>query len=154
MKLICTNRKTFDLSDNGEKLGQLNYDGFFTFRCQAAVGNDQYEIRPKGVFGTSMQVSRDGKEVASLQMNWKGNIIVSYQNGEEFVLKATGIFMNSYVLEDKNQQKILLLKPDFDWAKFSYHYDISHDQRPKDLLLVLLAAYSANYFIAAMSAAV
>jgi hypothetical protein len=154
MKLHCTNRKTFELSDNSEKLGQLHYDGFFTFRCQASVGNENYDIKPTGVFGTSMSVTRDGKEVANLKMNWKGNIIISLQNGEELVLKATGIFMNNYVLEDKDQQKILLLKPDFDWTKFSYQYDISYDQRPKDLLLVLLAVYSANYFIAAMSAAI
>jgi hypothetical protein len=154
MKLLCTNRKTFELSDNNEKLGQLHYDGFFTFRCHASVGNETYDIKPTGVFGTSMSVTREGKEVANLKMNWKGNIIISLQHGEELVLKPTGMFMNHYVLEDKDQQKILLLRPDFDWAKFSYHYDISYDQRPKDVLLVLLAAYSANYFIAAMSAAV
>jgi hypothetical protein len=27
MKLLCTDRKTFELGENGEKLGQLRYGG-------------------------------------------------------------------------------------------------------------------------------
>lgn len=90
-------------------------------------------------------------EVANMQMNWKENIIISFQNGQEYILKATGTFLNKYVLEDKDQQKIMLLHPDFNWAKFSYNYSITYDNPPQDILLVLLAAYSANYYIAAIS---
>ena len=89
-----------------------------------------------------------------MKMNWKGNIIISFQNGQEFILRATGTFLNKYVLEDKDQQKLMLLNPDFNWAKFSYNYSISYDNKRQDILLVLLATYSANYCIAAMTSAV
>ena len=44
-------------------------------------------------------------------MNWKANIMISIQHGQEFIVKATGTFLNKYVLENKNQQKPMLLNP-------------------------------------------
>ena len=92
-----------------------------------------------------------GADIASLQMNWKGNIIISYADKQEFLLKATGLFLNKYVLQDKDQQQLMVLNADFNWKKFSYNYDVSYEIKPQDILLVLLATYGANYFIASMS---
>ena len=153
MKIVCTDKKTFELTDDSEKLGQLSYVGFFSSKANAIVGNDTYKITPTGIFSTTISVTKDGTEVANLKMNWKGHIVISFQNGQEFILKATGTWLNKYVLEDKNQQKIILLDPGFNWAKFSYNYSISYDHKPQDILLVLLATYSANYHIAAMASA-
>jgi hypothetical protein len=152
MRIQCTNKKTFELTDGSENLGQITYDGLFSFEADAIVGNDHYRITSKGIFSTTMSVTKNGTEVANMKMNWKGNIIISFQNGQDFILKATGTFLNKYVLEDKDHQKLMLFNPDFNWAKFSYNYSISYDNRPQDILLVLLAAYSANYYIAAMAA--
>ena len=151
MKIQCTDNKTFELTDSSEKLGHLTYDGLFSFKATAIVGNDNYKITPKGIFSTTISVTKNGTEVASMQMNWKGYIIISFQNGQEFILKATGTFLNKYVLEDQDKQKLMLLNPDFNWAKFSYNYSISYDNKPQDILLVLLATYAANYYITAMS---
>ena len=153
MKIQCTDKKTFELTDSSEKLGHITYDGLFSFKASAIVGNDNYKIAPIRILSTTISVTKNGAEVASLQMNWRGHIIISFQNGQEFILKATGTFLNKYVVEDKDQQKLMILNPDFNWAKFSYNYSISYDNKPQHTLLVLLAAYSANYCIAAMSAA-
>jgi hypothetical protein len=104
-----------------------------------------------GIFGTTMSVTKNGTEVASMQMNWKGNIIISFPNGQEFIVKAARAFRTKYVLEDKDQQKLMLLNPDFNWAKFSYNYSISYDNKPQDIVLVLLAVYAANYYVAVMA---
>ncbi len=151
MKIQCTDNKTFELIDGSEKLGQLNYDSLFSYKAHIVVGNDEYKITPTGFFSTTTSVSINGVEVANMQMNWKGHIIISFQNGQEYILKATGTFLNKYVIEDKDQQKILLLDPDFNWSKFSYNYNITYDNKPQDILLILLATYSANYYMAAMS---
>ena len=152
MNINSTDSKTFELTDNEKKLGYITYQGLFSFEANAVVGNETYRITPIGFFSTTISVSQDDIEVANLQMNWKGHIIISFQTGEEFILKTTGTFLNKYVLEDKDQQKLLLLNPDFNWSKFSYSYSISYDSKPQNLLLVLLATYAANYYIAAMSA--
>ena len=154
MRIQCTDKKTFELTDGSEKLGQVTYDGLFSFKANALTGTDHYEIIPKGVFSTTISVTRNGVQVASLAMNWKGQIIISMQNEQEYMLKAAGTFSSKYVLEDKDQQKLMVLDPDFNWAKFSYNYNISYDNKPQDVLLVLLATYAANYYIAVMSASV
>ena len=151
MKIQCTDKKTFELTDSSEKLGHITYDGLFSFKANAIVGNDNYKITPTEFFSTTISVTKNGTEVANLKMNWEGHIMISFQNGQEFILKATGTFLTKYVLEDQDQQKVMLLNPDFNWAKFSYNYSISYDNKPQDILLVLLAAYSANYCIVAMS---
>ncbi len=151
MEIQCTNKKTFELTDNSEKLGQIIYEGVFSLKATIIVGSDTYKITPKGIFATTISVTKNDIEVANLMMNWKGHVVISFQNEEEFILKATGTFQNKYVLEDKNQQKLMLLNPDFNWSKFDYNFTITYDNKPQDLLLVLLATYSANYYIAAIS---
>ena len=112
MKIHCTDKKTFELTDNSEKLGHITYDGLFSFKANATVGNDNYRITSIGIFGTTISVTKNGAEVANMKMNWKGNIIISFQNGQEFILKTTGTFLSKYVLEDKDQQKLMLFDPD------------------------------------------
>ncbi len=151
MKIQCTDKKTFELTDCSEKLGHITYDGLFSYSANAIIGNDNYKITPKGIFSSTISVTKDEIEVANLQMNWKGHIIISFPNRKNFILKTTGTFQSKYVLEDENQQKLMLLNPDFNWSKFSYNYEISYDNKPQDTLLVLLTTYAANYYIAAMS---
>ena len=157
MQIHCTDNKTFELADQSKNLGRLTYDGLFSSKANvmvgdaALVGNDNYSIEPKGIFSTTISVTKNRAEVASMQMNWKGQIIISFQNRQEFILKPTGTFLNKYVLEDKDQRKLMLLNPDFNWAKFSYNYRITYDTKPKDILLVLLTVYAANYYIATVS---
>lgn len=151
MRIQCTDRKTFELSDDSKPLGAVTYDSLFSLKANATIGNNLYVVTPKGIFSTTISVTKMGAEIASLQMNWKGNIIISFSKGEEYLLKATGLFLNKFVLEDKDQQKIMILDADFNWSKFSYNYTIAYDNKPQDILLVLLASYGANYFIASMS---
>lgn len=153
MKIQCTDKRTFELTDGSEKLGYITYDGLFSFKANAVLGDDKYRITPVGIFSTTISVARDEVQVAALQMNWKGHVIISFQDGREYVLKPAGNFLSKYVLEDKGHQKLMLLDPDFNWSKFSYNYDITYDQKPKDALLVLLATYAANYYVAATSSA-
>ena len=157
MRVQCTDSQTFELSDGPKQLGHLTYEGLFSSKANAIVGddayvgNDDYMITPKGIFNTTIAVTKDKMEVASMQMNWKGNIIISFQDGQEYILKATGTFRNKYVLENKHQENLMLLEPDFNWTKFTYNYTIAYDQKPQDVLLVLLATYAANYYITMMS---
>ena len=152
MQIQCTDKRTFELTDGPEKLGHISYESLFSFKAKAVVGNDNYEIKPDGIFSTSISVTKNGMVVARLEMDWKANIILSFPDGREFRLKATGVFMSDYALENKDQRILMFLDPDFDWSKFVYNYSISYASKPQDLLLVLLAVYAANYSITAMSA--
>jgi hypothetical protein len=152
MKIECTDNKTFQLFDDGLPTGQLTYASFFSFKAAITLLNsDRYEINPVGFFDTSINVLINDQEIASLKMNWKGHIVISFQDGREFVFKATGSFYNNYFIENTQGEKMMQFEPHFKWSKFNYNYDISYDKKPQDLLLVLLGIYAANYFIAFMS---
>lgn len=152
MKTECTDSKTFQLFDDGQPAGQLLYKSLFSFKALITLPNfDRYEIVPSGFFQTSINVLKNEQELASLKMNWKGQIVISFQDGREFVFKATGVFFSKYFIENMQGEKLMQFDPHFKWSKFNYNYDISYDKKPQELLLVLLGIYAANYYIAIMS---
>lgn len=154
MNIQCVNTKTFELVENSQQLGYLTYESLFSFKAQVEVGSDKYHITPKGIFGTEISVKRNNdSEVAHMKMTFHGGIVIAFQNGKEFILKSVGTFNVKYILEDENQQQLIVLHPDFKWTKLSYNYRVSYDQ-PQEPLLVILATYAANYYIAVMSSSI
>ncbi len=152
MRIESTDRKTFELSDGNQKLGQLRYNGLFSYQAELVLpDSESYEIKPSGFFGTSLDVFHKGSEVANMKMNWRGNIVISFKDGNEFVLRAIGALHNKYVLENTELERLMQFNPNFNWSKFTYHYEIGYDQKPSNPLLVLLGVYAANYYMAAMS---
>ena len=154
MESKSTDRKTFQLIDNGQTLGELIYENLFFLKAEIKLANaDLYQVKPVGIFGTSITVTKDGTEIANLKMNWRGQIVFTFQDGKEFVLKAKGMFHNKFVIENKDEEKLIQFDPKFNWSKFNFNYDIAYDQKPQDILLVLLGVYASNYYIASVSGA-
>ena len=155
MEAKSTDKKTLELTENGQQLGELIYESLFSLKAEIKLTNsDRYEVKPAGIFGTSITVTKNGAEIANLKMNWRGQIVFSFHDGQEFVLKAKGMFFhNKYIIENKAEEKLLQFDPKFNWNKFDYNYDITYDKKPQDILLVLLGVYASNYFIASMSGA-
>ncbi len=155
MRIECTDNKTFRLSDNGQFLGELTYKSLFSYEAEITLSNsDHYDIKSVGFFGTSIAVKKNEMEIANLKMNWKGQIVMAFQDEQEFVFKAKGLFNNKYVIENKEEEELIRFSPTFNWGKFNYNYEISYDKKPQDILFVLLGAYAANYYIAAVAGTV
>ena len=152
MRVKCTDKKTFRLTDNEHLLGELVYKNFLSYKAQITLNNSEcYDIESVGFFGTSISVTKNEKEIANLKMNWKAQIVITFQDGQEFVFKAKGVFHNKYVIENKEEEELIRFDPKFDWGKFNYNYEISYDKKPQNILFVLLGVYAANYYIAAVS---
>jgi hypothetical protein len=154
MEANSSDQKTFQLVENGQPLGKLVYKNLFFLKAEIMLANSEiYKINPVGIFSTSMIITKNGVEIANLKMNWKGQILFSFQNGQEFVLKAKGIFSNKFIIENKNKEKIAEFDSEFSWRKFNYQYHITYEEKPQDILFVLLGVYASNYYIASMSGA-
>jgi|SRR5690554_3986280 len=152
MEAKSTDNKTFQLTDNGQQLGELTYENVFSYKAEIKLTNsDAYDIKSVGIFGTSITVTKNGTEIANLKMNWRGQIVFAFQDGQEFVFKAKGSFLNKYTIENKDGENLIQFDPKFNWSKFNYNYDISYDKKPENILFVLLGVYASNYYIAAMS---
>ena len=152
MQVKCSDKKTFNLFSNDQVVGVLDYkDSFFLKADLEIPGSGQYEIRPQGIFGTRINVTKNEIETATLKMNWKGQVVISFPYGQEYVLKSKGFFQNIYVLENDMGESLLQFEPKFNWSKSTYSYTLSYDKAPREILLVMLALYAANYFIAMMT---
>ena len=152
MEAQLTNKKTVQLTEDGHELGELIYENLLHLRADIKLVNSElYEVKPVGIFGTSIIVKKNGIEVANLKLNWRGQIVFSFQDGQEFVLKAKGVFHNKYILENKDEEKLVQFDPKFNWSKFDYNFSITYEKKPEDILLIFLGVYAANYFIASMS---
>lgn len=152
MEAKSIDKKTFQLTQNGELLGELIYENIFFSKAEIRLANAEvYQIKPVGIFRTNTIVTKNGIEIANLKMNWRGQIVIAFQDGQEFVLKGKGIFYDKYIIENKNQKKLIQLEPKFNWKKFRYNYIITFDKKPEDILLILLGVYASNYIISSLS---
>lgn len=154
MEAKLINKKTLQLTENGQQVGELIYENLFRLKAKMKLENsDLYEIKPVGIFGTSITVTKNGTETVNLKMNWRGQIVFSFHDGREYVLKGKGLLHEKYILENSDQEKLIQFDPKFNWSKFDYSYSISYEKKPQDILLILLGVYASNYFIASMSGA-
>ncbi|RRN77704.1 hypothetical protein EIM50_18260 [Pseudoxanthomonas sp. SGD-10] len=154
MEALSTNRKNFHLTDDdGELLGEITYTDFLFMKADITLANTTYKVGPADFFGTRISVKTNDIEVASVAMNWHGHIVIAFKSAEELILKATGIFRHKYVLENRSGEKLMQLDPRINWNMLDWNYSISYDEKPKNILLVLVTIYAANYIITTMSGA-
>lgn len=158
MNAHSVDKKAFQLTDNDQLLGELIYEHLFYLKAEIKLSNaEAYRLAPVGFFGSNIAVTKDGNKVANLTMSWNGQIIITFQDDEEYALKLNGFFHNKYILESRSKEKVIQFEPKFNWRKFHYNYnvtyDITNDNEPKNILLLLLGVYASNYFIATISGA-
>ena len=154
MEAKSIDKKTFQLVKNEQLLGELVYENIFLSKAEIKLPNSEtYQIKAVGVFRTTTVVTKNGIEIANLKMNWRGQIAIAFQDGQEYTLKGKGMFYSKYVIENKDQEMLIQFDPKFNWRKFRYNYTITFDKKTEDILLILLGVYASNYIISSMSGA-
>lgn len=154
MEAKSIDKKAFQLVENEQLLGELVYENTFLSKAEIKLPNSKtYQIKAVGVFRTTTIVTKNGIEIANLKMNWRGQIFIAFQDGQEYVLKGKGMFYSKYVIENTDQEMLIQFEPKFNWRKFRYNYTVTFDKKPEDILLILLGVYASNYIISSMSGA-
>jgi len=158
-KVKSEDPKHFSLIINDQEIGRLKYEKWFSFKAEMILeGTRTYQIEPKGFWGTTIELKQNEIILLNFKMNWNGNIIINTRFDEierDFMLKHKGILKDSYVLLNKEEEDLLVIKPDFKWSKFNYDYNISttdlFDNLNFNLILVLTTIHCVNYYMAMMS---
>ena len=158
-KVKSEDTKHFSLTMNDQEIGRLKYEKWFSFKAEMILdGTRTYQIEPKGFWGTTIELRQNDKILLNFKMNWNGNIIINTWFDEierDFILKHKGILKDSYVLLNKEEEDLLVIKPDFKWSKFNYDYNISttdrFDNLSFNLTLLLTTIHCVNYYMAMMS---
>ncbi|MCX2679010.1 hypothetical protein OOZ15_03570 [Galbibacter sp. EGI 63066] len=151
MKIECTDKKTFQLITEGQTKGKLIYKKLFSINAEIELPESElYEIKSSGFFDTDIIVSKNELKIALLKLNLKGQIVLSFTNGNEYIVttKGVGVFRNRYVVENREKEELIQFDPHFNWSKLEYNYDVTFNKRESDLLLVMIGVFAANYHMA------
>lgn len=158
-KVKSKDTKHFSLSINDQEIGRVIYEKWFSLKAEITLeGAITYQIEPKGFWGTTIELKQNEKLILNFKMNWSGNIIINSHFDEierDFILKHKGIFKDSYILLSKEEEELLIIKPDFKWNKFNYDYNITttdhFDTLSFNTILLLTTIHCVNYYMTMMS---
>jgi hypothetical protein len=147
--------KSFQLSDaEGRILGNLTYEKGASNTASATTQYAEFfDFKSKGFWQQHIAVERDGKEIASLKMNWKGSIIIDIKGNDveqDYLVKSVGLWQRHYALQDRFANDIIALQPHLNWKSGNYHYKVEVNpdfQNQVDETLILIATYCANYIM-------
>lgn len=137
--------RNFELFDeNNNSLGMIGYDGWFSMKVKITQGSSQYHVESANFWHTELQVKKGDEVAATIKFGW-GGMSIDYQ-GKTYMFKA-GMWHNKFSLVTDTDHAIITLKPDFQWTKFSFNYQIETDDNyteGKSALLILILIYCCN----------
>ncbi len=153
--------KEFQLSGfEGRFLGKLVYEKWGSQKASATTQYAEFfDFKPVGFWQQQIAVQRDGIEMATLKMNWKGNIIIDIKGNDveqDFIVKTVGLWQTHFTLQDRFSNDIIALRPHMKWKAGHYEYDVEINpdfQNQADETLILIGLYCANYILEMMAAA-
>lgn len=154
--------KIFTVNQDDAVIGRLIYESWFSFRSTIELDDDStFTVVPKGFWGTTIDVKKEGDVILDFRMNWNGQIVLSQKTGyadQSFLFKQTSLFKSTLALLDDKQEKLLVIEPDFSLTKLTYNYQLTASESFERLadkkLLLLVAVHCANYYMSMVMASV
>ncbi len=142
--------REFELFDsNNSSLGILDYTQWFTIKAKVIIPNgDSYNIAPKNFWLTDIEMNKNDIATASVKRNWAMNVIVTIGDSSQYYFKGVGLLNRHFALLTEQDHEIAVLKPNFQWSKFTFDYEIETDDNYKELsdpVILLFLIYCCNY---------
>ncbi|GGG47792.1 hypothetical protein [Hymenobacter glacieicola] len=162
-RIIADGTRDFQLlAADGTALAALHYSEWFSFKAVATLADgSSFRLEPKGFWGTTIELKDQDKVLLNFKMNWDGNIIIKSRlddGNQAFVFKSKSMRKGEYALRGRNEQELLVVKPDFQWSKLNYNYTLTSTEEleasDSKVLLLLTVLHCANYYMTMMSSAV
>ncbi len=136
------------MNDQGTELGRLDYTTWMQIKAKIELADGRIlEIQGADFWHTSLQATDAGTMVATMKFNWKGEMIISINDGHTYKLKHRGILNSAYVVLNEHDEELMVLHPNFQFRKMSYSYTIETSGDAMDPQMILLAIYCVNYRI-------
>lgn len=149
MKAIQTDSKTIVVYIGDIESGRLVYKNRFSSKARIVDPElGSFEIVPVNFWKTQVEVRDDTRAFVLLKRKWNGVTLVQTcfgANEEEYTFRHKGFFKSRYLLLDKDEREMLVVKTLFIWKKFWYNYTIevndSFRRRSHHRLLTTLMVY-------------
>jgi hypothetical protein len=162
-RAATTSSLVFDISNDEGSIGTMTYKSWFKFDAWIKTSSGiEYNVEPKGFWGTTIEVKKGDVVKLTIKMNWNGDIVLQDESnaGEEesgYVFRYRGVFRESFVLLDAEGIELAVMKPELRWKKMNYEYVLSStddlENHPDKDLLMMLALHCANYYMMMMTSA-
>jgi hypothetical protein len=151
MKVFERESKTYDLvSEDSTFLGKLEYQGWLESKASITTQfGEFYDLVTVGFWTSKVEVRIGGDLFAELKRNWMGHVIIDIMGNDiekDFIVKQKGFWRNRYVLQDRFENDIITLLPNYEWFGKT-HYDIEINpefQAEANETMILLAVYGAT----------
>ena len=155
------NTSSFEVTEGDKLIGKLSYKSWFKFDAALEMANkSNYQIEPKGFWGTTVEIKDGEKVLLTFTMNWNGEIIVhTYFNNieKDYIFKHRGFFKEFFILTDQEGTELLGMKPHIKWSNMNYEYQITttdfFETIPNKDILLMNSLHCANYFMTMMAGA-
>lgn len=154
--------KKLKLYENQKLLGELSFENLFLYECEIRLsGGKVYQIKPKGFWGTTIELLENNVALINFKMHWVGDIMITSLLGsskKQYMLQKIGFFKYSFSLQDKEGRQLLTIAPDYKWNSLRYNYNIltsdDFENFEHKLLMLTSVAYCIKYYMAQMAAIV
>jgi hypothetical protein len=151
MKVFERESKTYNLvSTDGTFLGKLEYQGWLESKASITTQfGEFYDLVTVGFWTSKVEVRIGGDLFAELKRNWMGHVIIDIMGNDiekDFIVKQKGFWRNRYVLQDRFENAIITLLPNYEWFGKT-HYDIEINpefQAQANETMILLTVYGAT----------
>ena len=153
-KANSINSKSFILTIENTKIGELNYNEWYSFKAEIQLAdNSIYQLEPKGFWDSKIELKKAEKTLLEFKMGWKGIVIKTNfnENEKNYLLKLKGLLSNKFILVDAEENEILAVDTDFKWNKFNFDYTIEtsteFDTMENKELMLLTILHCVNYYL-------
>ncbi|MDI5897795.1 hypothetical protein [Flavobacterium yafengii] len=159
-KANSTNSKSFSLTIENTRIGELNYTKWYSFKAEIQLAdNSNYQLEPKGFWDSKIELKKAEKTLLEFKMGWKGILITTNFNEskKKYLLKLKGLLSNRFILIDAEENEILTVDTDFKWSKLNFDYTIETstelDNMENKELMLLTILHCINYYLTIIVAA-
>jgi hypothetical protein len=98
--------RCFRLSEGPRAVSELTYPNWFSFEATLTLAADplSFAVKPKGFWGTTIEVQQHEHTMLRFKMSWNGNIIIRTtfpdHPPQDFIFRQKGVFKSQYMLTD------------------------------------------------------
>ena len=151
MKITYINDEFIATNAQGNVIGKLVYEKWASRKAHATTHYAEFfDFTPKSFWFGQISVRQNSNEIATVKMNWKGNVLIDIKNKNDvtrFTVKTVGIFNKYVVVQDSFNNELMAFRADSQWKTGHHNYDITINLGFENLvtdIFVLIATYAVN----------
>ncbi len=128
MKAITEDSKTIVFYEGNHIVGKLVFRGRFSKKASIIdAENLVHEIVAVNFWKTKFEVRLDQQCVFTIKKKWAGKAEISSNRDSEsdkLIFRHKGFFKIRFVIQDKDDRELAVVRSTFRWKSFRYDFDI------------------------------